>query len=334
MQTTPRRARWIAAALLSIAIGGLAQPVLAQPDGGEPAGAADRALTEDAQAPAEARSGPDLVSFELSLSPSHSFSADFDDVGGDVSVTRLGARFGARFVLPPKSSVSLSFGTQHAWYDFGGSPTLVPGVSDPFDHITHYDVDLSYATSIDDEWSLFVGGNVSSGMEDGADFGESLTFGGVVGVRYKVSDSLSIGLAVAAASRLEDEVRVIPLPTIDWQIDERWRLGSWNIGYQAAGYALTYKASDALTYGVAGGFHAREFRLDEDGPIPGGVGREQRIPVGFVMSWTPEPQFEISGFAGAEFATEFEVLSSGGSSLGEDQTDPSLMIGVTGRIRF
>ncbi len=42
--------------------------------------------------------------------------------------------------------------------------------------------------------------------------------------RNKINDSLSVGGALLVSTRLEDDVTVIPVPTITWNIDELWRL--------------------------------------------------------------------------------------------------------------
>ena len=330
MNTTTRMSAVVGLCLIS---GSVFAQNAGNPDAQNTGRAAD-AVDQDGSADAEFTQAPSRFSYELSLMPSHVVSADFDDVGGEVGVTRVGGRFTASMAMPPKSRLSLSFGSEHSWYEFDGPVTLAPGTNEPFDHVSLYDVGLNFTTQIDDQWSLILGGAIQSGMEDGADFGDSLTYAGLIGTQYKASDSLTLGVGIAVSSRLEDNVRVIPVPLIEWKIDERWRLGTWDMGYEGMGYALTYAASDELTLGLAAGYQSRSFRLNEDGPVPDGVARDRSIPVGVVLAWKPSKQFDLRGFAGANFGAEYEVLDAGGSQVGEDQSDPALSFGISASFRF
>lgn len=295
------------------------------------------ALGQDgADADQGAVEAPERSPIHLTLNSSvlYTTAADFDDAGGEVSVLRAGGRAGVGFSTSPTSQVRVSFGTEHSFYEFDGPVTLAPGTNEPWEDVHSYDVSAQFNARASDSWSWFVGGSVESSAETGADFGDSLTYGGFGGVRYHVSPSLQIGAALIVSSRLEDDARVLVLPSVEWTIDEHWSLGSWNLGTRSGGYALRYRPSEELTLGVGATYMPREFRLDEDGPVPDGVGRDDRVPVHVFAVWSPEPTFSLRADIGADVYGHLEVLDAAGNKLGEDETNPAFTFGLSATLRF
>jgi len=277
---------------------------------------------------------PSRVQVSLHASALYSTSADFDDAGGEVGVFRAGGGVGIGVSLSQTMGLRFGFDTEQSFYDFGGPVTLAPGTSDPWEDIHTYDFNAQLSAGVDEHWSWFVGGTVKSSGESGADFGDSLTYGGFGGVRYKVSESLTVGVGVAVSSRLEDDARVFVLPAIEWQIDDFWSVGSWDLAGQGGGYALRYQPSDDLTLGIGAAYIPREFRLDENGPVPGGVGRDDRVPVVFFAAWSPDPSFSVQADVGADVYGKLEVLNASGAKLGEDETNTAFTFGVSATFRF
>ena len=87
-----------------------------------------------------------------------------------------------------------------------------------------YGVGATFSSQIDDEWGYFVGGSVLASPGEGASWGDAITGGGVAGFTYQLTDTLRIGAGVGVSSRLEDDARVIPIPSLEWQINEQWEL--------------------------------------------------------------------------------------------------------------
>lgn len=272
---------------------------------------------------------PPSVTITLRTSASYRFESEFDSGSSDVSVARVGAGVDAGFLVGDRSRLSLSLGTEHSFYDFSPMGVLVPGGVDPFDTIHDYSVGARFSTRLNDRWSGVLGASVRSSGESSTSFDDTITYSGLVGASYQVNERLSIGAAVVVSSRLEDDVTVFPVPTITWDIDDRWRLESKN-----AGLLLSYKASETLRVGLEGSFERREFRLDDTGPLPSGVVRERRLPVGVWTQWAPAPNVTLEGSLGADVYVEFESLTSAGVKLADDETDPSVYAGLTLSVRF
>jgi len=303
-----------AAALLALAGAALAQP-------------ADDA---DQQPPAKVTDADTKAdpAFQINLGARHFFEADLDTGPGELSTTR--AAVGAAVTLFPADRTRLTFAIDatESWYDFSGA-TGLHASGEPFDNATEIDLSAAFSAPLNDTTNYFVSALVGYAAESGADFSDSLVYGGNVGFVTRQSDTFSWGLGVAVRTRLEDDALVIPLPQITWKLSDRWVLAT-----QRGGVTLDYDASESLNYGLGIQFDTRTFRLDETGPIPAGVASEERVPLFFYATYKPNPTIEITAEAGATVYSNIELFDSVGNELVNDDVDPAIFLGLTGRIRF
>ncbi len=267
----------------------------------------------------------------------HALSSDLDN-GGDVSLTRVGANLGVDIPISDRRSLGFEFGVRTDLYDFGADsltpPTLPPfAADDPWESIYTYEVGVSWRDQIDEQWGYNVGLFASSSGESDADFGESIEGGGFIGVSYVSSPSLILGVGIGLSTSLEDEVRVLPIPFIRWQIDEQWLLTSdrtANLG----GIALTYQATDTLRIGGLVGFDTNSFRLGEDANVPNGVGRQSFIPVALLVTWDATPQLSITAAAGVAFGQEYTLDNAEGDPIIKDDAESAGVFSLSATLRF
>lgn len=272
----------------------------------------------------------------FSLYGGHVFSHDLDDAG-DVSITRAGAKTGVTFPVGADNAWSISFGAEGSWYDFSDATGFgaAGGNAEPWDDVRIFTVETSYAATIKGGWQLILGLGVESGMEENAQFEDSLTVTGLVGVNYRVSETLGLGLGLYGGTRLEDDAFILPIPFINWQINDRWSVGS-RPSTRGGRFAVTYKASDSIGVFAFAAFESREFRLDDDpsGAAPEGVGRDRRIPVGLGVSWTPNAQFAIEVVGGVDVWSEYTLDDRDGNELGQQEGDAAPFLGGQVTLRF
>lgn len=289
-------------------------------------------------APGGETRGPD---FRLNFSGGYSPSADIDG-GGDVS--RWIAGTDADLSIPLNQALSLNFGAgvSRTFYDFGGENEL-PGNGDPWGDVTYINLSAGLSVKLDQQWRAFGSFTALSAGEDGADFGDTWTFGGVGGATYSFSKDLTLGLALVVQERLEDDLFILPFPIIDWVLpfDEqgRWRLsvGSRSrVGVAAGGAGVSFTPSDQWTFsaGIGGIGLGGEFRLDEDGPVPGGVARDNFVSALFGIDYRPVEWASLAGFVGVAFAGELEVLDAGGTRVVKRDVDPSPVFGLSINFEF
>lgn len=271
--------------------------------------------------------GPELT---FSVSGLYNDQAGLD-TGGELSVARVRGDLDLRITLDRRTRLRFNFETFQSFYDTDGvGGTLVPGrLSDPFDTVHQYDLYFGIESSISGEWSWFAGGRIASAGETGADFADTLTYGGLFGARYQATDALAIGIGVLVTSQLEDDVFVIPIPTIDWQIAEGVRLYS-----EFRRISLGFDATDDIEIGAWVRFDRHEFRLNDDPGTPEGVVRETTFPVGFFAEYAPTSNITVRGEIGGTVYGEFEILDSAGNEVVDTEIDTALVLGLHVNVSF
>jgi len=88
------------------------------------------------------------------------------------------------------------------------------------------------------------------------------------------------------------------------------------------------------TLGVAGRYEDIEFRLDDEGAAPGGVGRDQSMPLVFMARLTPSPKLDLSVFAGIELGGTLKLKDSMGDVIDESSYELAPVFGASFQFRF
>lgn len=270
------------------------------------------------------------TSFSLAFNTDWIGTGDFDTSPGDVSIARLGARLGVRHEMSKQLALRFMGSVEYSAYDFSGATGLVTGTSDPYDNITISTIGFGADYTPDAKNAWFATGFVRSSGEAGADFGDTIAGGANFGYRRQINDKLALGIALSAVTQLEDDVYVIPIPIIDWTIDDQWHLLTTTEG----NLQLRYTHSDTWAFGLEGGFERREYRLDKNGPLPSGVIIDERIPIIAFATFTPNPNFVVTGRLGSHIWANFEFDNSAGNQVSEDDVGAALAAGLDLTIRF
>jgi hypothetical protein len=135
---------------------------------------------------------------------------------------------------------------------------------------------------LSEHWGVFGGGVFMFAPETGADWGDSFTGGGLVGVDYRAGKTLFVSLGVAMISQIEDDARVTPSVGLHWLPSERWavRIGAVPAsGGAAVAGEVAYRVSKPVEIGLGLLYNERRFRLDDSGPAPDGVGEDNNLPL-------------------------------------------------------
>lgn len=292
-----------------IAVAGLALPSLAQ----------------------EAEKAPRKVEADLKLSGFATGGADFDGDNGDVQVSSVGADLGVDLPSGERGTTSLSIGSHWSFYDFGGDAGF--GASEPWEDVVEYTAGARYSRKANDTWGWFLGGFAASSGETGSDFSESVTGGGYVGASYAASDKFRIAFGAGYATRLEDDGYFIPIVNFRWEMAEKWTLSS-DTQPKSMGLKLSYQATESIALLAAGGYMFNEYRLDEDGATPDGVGRDSGVPLALGVEWTISDQVSLGVRAGMVMAREFELDDSAGNELQSIDADAAPFLSATLNFTF
>jgi hypothetical protein len=270
------------------------------------------------------------VVYRLNAMTSHTFETKLKDGPGKSSVSRAGTNFGLGLPVGSASTLDFDISSELSWYDWKDATGFVAGKTEPVRET--YDTTFSgrLATQLGDRWFGFAGIEINASAEWGADFGDALTYGGALGATYQVSDLFSIGAALSASTRLEDDARFIPVPVFDWKITDQWRLGT------SAGRSLrlSYAPVEQWLVFADVGFENSEYRLDDDGASPEGVFRDTRVPVSLGVAWVPSRRVTISVLGGYNVYREFVLDDKDGNRVQKDKSKPSPVVMALVRVSF
>lgn len=257
--------------------------------------------------------------------------ADLDD-GGELSATGVILRAGMTQRFASGRSAGVSFNYDAIDYDFSGG-TSYPGA--PWGTVQRIGFSAPLAMPGSDGWVYGAAPTVEWSRENGADWGDSLIYGAVLSATRVLGPDRRIGVGLGAFRQIE-QTRVFPLVLVDWRLSERWRLvnplPSGPVG--PAGLELDYRFDSGWDLGLGLAYRSIRFRLDEDGPVPGGVGEENGVPVFLRGSTRFGERATFMVYAGAMVSGELELEDADGHGIDKQSFDPSLLLGVSFSGRF
>ncbi len=293
----------------------------------------DEPITDNARRPVNGQTsnGGLRISFDAAIG--YQFETDLDD-DGDYSVFRSGARLNIGSQLSDSVGLNLRLRYRHDDFDF--SDDAFGLTESPWSGIHTVGIDAMFQVGVSDELRLFFGPSVQSAWESGADFDDGITIGGTIGFSYRVTDDLTLGLMAGIRDEIEDDVDVIVLPLVEWDISDHWRIGSVGgpSSFLVSGVQLSYRPDDSWLFGLGAGYSRNRFRLDDDGVAPDGVGEESGVPIWFGIGYRPSNTTELDFIAGLLIGGELRLEDDHGRTIETEDTDPAPFIGVAARFRF
>ena len=270
----------------------------------------------------------------------YSNETDFDDDSGTLESWRTSLGIGAEMDLG-EGRWSIGIDAQYTDYEFttvsgggGGGGALRGGggggaILGVFDDVTNLTLNSSYRGQINDDDSWFIGATVNAAYESGAEFDDSISGGLFGGYRHKMNDKLELGIGLVVKTQLEDNVLILPLPQIRYDMGNGWTLESQRVGLR-----VMYAMNDSLSYGISGEYESVSFRLDDSNAIAAGAATETRLPVAFEVLYKPNSNFRVHGRIGAALGSELEFFDSDGNTVSERELETSIFFGLSGSFVF
>ncbi len=262
-----------------------------------------------------------------SAGTSYQFKSDVSG-GGDFSVSRYSLMLGGSTPIDDRMGVGIGLTYDFEDYDFsslGGFP-----VSQPWDKIDRVGLGGRVSYRMTDHWGLHLGPIIQYAGERGADFGDALLYGGMIAASYRASRNFVVGFGAGAFYRLE-ETRFFPSLFLSWKITDRLRLGnSYRLGPAGpAGLELTYTFDKDWEFGVGAGYRSFRFRLDQNGPIPGGIGENDSWPAYVRLSRKFWQTLSLDIYAGAAFSGKLKLDDTSGHELSSASYNTTPLVGVS-----
>ena len=263
----------------------------------------------------------------FSAAPSYQFKSNVTG-GGDFSVSR--------YFLSVNSSTPVSdrmrFGASlsYEFDDYNISNLNGFSTPNPWDKINRVGLGTRLGYRVGENWNLIFGPFVQYSGEQGADFGDSLMYGGILAASYRASPNLFFGFGAGVFYRLE-ETRVFPAFLVSWKITDRLRLGnSYRVGPAGpAGLELEYLLDRNWELAVGGGYRSYRFRLDRDGPVPSGIGQNNNWPVYARLGRKLGRNIHFDLYGGAAFGGKLSLEDRTGHEINSANYNAAPMAGFT-----
>jgi hypothetical protein len=168
---------------------------------------------------------------------------------GDIEVHRFDVGLLGRADLLERLRWTNTFFFSVNDYDFGGGGF---STGDPWETILTMRLVTKLRYHHSGRWGVFGGGVFMFSPETGADWGDSFSGGGLLGVDFRPSKTLFVSLGVSAFSQIEDDARVTLLVSLNWLPYERWavRVGAVPAsGGAAAAGEVAYRVTEPVQIG-------------------------------------------------------------------------------------
>ena len=268
----------------------------------------------------------------VSITPVYQGSADLDR-GGDFSVGGVILRGGASYDFGGGTRAGVTLNYDYLDYSFSSPSSL--GFKPPWGIVQRYGVSIPLTFDVGDGWNVGVAPSVDWFKENGADSGDSLTWGALVSATKRFEDGNRLGLGVGAFDRIE-KTSVFPFLIVNWRLGERWRVinpvPSGPTG--PAGLELDYEFDGGWTAGVGAAWRVLRFRLSDTGPTPNGIGEESGVPIFLRVTRNFTDQMALHLYGGVVVSGQLRLENSSGGLLREDDFDPAPLLGATFIGRF
>jgi hypothetical protein len=276
----------------------------------------------------------DPVTFNFDGGAAIQADTDLKDSEGSFSVNRWFVSMGVTYSWNYRNSIGLSAGGGASKYDF--DDLTVIGDGEPWDEIEDTRISLFGRFGFGEKGSLIIIPTVRYNGEDDSKTSDGRSWGVFAAAAWRLSPDLTIGPGFGVFNKLEDGTRFFPVLVIDWNISERWNLstGRGLASSQGPGLKLTFQANERWSMGLTGRYENLEFRLDERGTTPGGVGRDKSFPLVASVGWEPNKHVNLSFFAGVEFGGELRLRDRFDVTVAETDYDSAAIFGGSFEFRF
>lgn len=284
---------------------------------------------------AEAQSRPSSpLSFKFEGGGAHQSETDMTDTSGGFAVDRWFLNASMDYAWDRRTAIGVSVGGGKSNYEFNSLNEF--GGGNPWDKVNDTRLTVSGRFGVGDTGSLMIMPTVRFNGETGASSSDSTTFGLFAAIAWRLNENLTIGPGFGVFTRLEDSVSAFPILAIDWNISDRWNLstGRGLASSQGPGIRLSYKLNQDWSFGLTGRYEDIEFRLDDTGPAPGGVGRDQALPLVLSAVLTPDSDITLSVFAGVEFNGTLKLKNALDEIVDETGYDAAPLFGAAFEFRF
>ena len=169
--------------------------------------------------------------------------------------------------------------------------------------------------------------------EAGAEIGDSITAGGLLGVGYRWSKTGNIALGALVTSEIEDDAYIQPFILLNFGITDNLAF-TMNASNSRGGEArLSYALGDKWKLGLGVGLRRERFRLDNS-PEKDGVGEEEGKVIKAFLGYQFSDAMSMEIYGGSTADGEFRLETKKGKKIAKSDYDDGGFGGVRFNIGF
>ena len=251
-------------------------------------------------------------------------SFSWQDASANVNVTR-------QFTSAWSAGVSARYNYQNwSWSDLQNL-----GGRAPWTAINTPALGMNFGYTPAPGWRIGFNPTVEWSGESGTGTGGTATYGAVMSVARTFSKDLTLGVG-AGVFRQIDETKVFPYLLVNWNITDRLRLSNpLPAGPSGgAGLELSYALTDRWTLGGGGTYRSYRFRLNENSPVPNGIGQNSFVPVFARLSYRIDKTASVDLYAAATTAGRLSATDSEGTTQFSNNYQTGFAVALSFSKRF
>ena len=266
------------------------------------------------------------------------FDGDVDDSDNELNSTRFGAGGGWQRHKPGGGFERFRYGYEFTKYDFSGPSLLAGGSPNPIEDVIQNELSYTIVTPLKDRNLGFAGiVNIRAGMEDDADFFDSLSYQLIGGVRVRANENLIWNFGSLVQFDLSGDVTVVPIIGIDWEIRDGLRIRTPGPGLEIeADLSRTTRAYFSARY------ENRNYRAGTEGPqlLSDGSIEDELVALrlGMRFNWSSKtggfPNRRLDLYVGAVPYREIGFFGEDDQRLAEVEIDPASLVGLSFQFGF
>jgi hypothetical protein len=277
-------------------------------------------------APVEASPERSAWRYDVAVTSFHLPEATLD-AGGKTNLTSYHFKADARRRINSGSSIGFVF--RYGYYDRefsgGGFAAL-----QPWGDTQRLALNTLFLAHLNDEWTYGIRPFVSSFSESGDINSDTVSYGvSIAAVSHWTSDR-HLGLGIRAAHGIDGETKLLPFVIVNWRFNDQWRIRNPSepdlIG--AAGLELNYQPGERWELSLLGVYHSPDFRLDESGLAPGGIGEHEGAVALARVNRRWESGLILKGYLGVVIGGTLEVRDARDRVVARTDYDTAPLAGI------
>jgi opacity protein-like surface antigen len=296
--------------------------------------------------------------FKLSTSSNYQFETDING-GGKFELYRITGGLNVLYNFNPCTTLDTALGYEYLNYDFSDTgnggfqvdadrprvnplsdrrrANLLRDSDNGYGGFSWNKVHLGTLRSVlrwreSEQWEFFGGPIITLGMEEGADWNDSIGGGLTAGFKYFHSDTLTIGAGLTGMSQFEKgEPLILPVIVLNWKFAPNWQLRNAmnDLGSKGGtGLEVAWRCIEPLELVLGAQYMRRDFRLSENGAVVDGIGQERGMPVYVMANLDVVKNVRLSVFGGGIVNGKIRVEDKNGDALSSHDYDPAPIAGA------